>query len=95
MCKTTFTVANPPNITLLDQTLPTTVRVMWSPPSGGTTVTGYVVHYRTGSSVENQPSSSTSTNITDLTSGATYTISVEATSQHLSGESEEMTITLS
>ena len=58
-------------------------------------MTGYVVHYRTNSSVGREPSSSTSTDITCLTSGATYTISVEATSQHLSGESEEMNIALS
>ena len=60
-------------------------------------MTGYVVHYRTSSSVgtNTESSSSTSTDITDLTSGATYTISVEATSQHLSGESEEMAISLS
>ena len=73
---------------------------MWSPPSGGATVTGYVVHYRTGSSVrtKNVPSSSInngySTDITSLTNGAVYTISVEATSQQLSGESDEMSISL-
>ena len=60
-------------------------------------MTGYVVHYRTATSVRSKsvPSSSTSTDITGLTSGATYTISVEATSQHLSGETDELTITLS
>ena len=58
-------------------------------------MTGYVVHYRTKSSVGTKSSSPTSTDITCLTSGATYTISVEATSQHLSGESKEMTIALS
>ena len=89
-------VAGDPTLIPLDQISLTAVRVTWSPPSGGATVTGYVVHYRTGSSVESktEPSSSTSTDITDLTSGATYTISVEATSQHLSGKSEEMMITL-
>ena len=81
---------------ILDQISPTTVRVTWSPPSGGATLTGYIVHYRTGSSVRTRSvsSSSTSTFLTGLTSGATYTISVEATSQHLSGESGVMTITL-
>ena len=59
-------------------------------------MTGYVVHYRTGHSVgtEVDHASSTSIDIPGLTIDATYTISVEATSQHLSGESEEMTITL-
>ena len=57
-------------------------------------MTGYVVHYRTGSSIRTKhvPSSSTSTDITGLIIGATYIISVEATSQHLSGESNEVTI---
>ena len=88
-------VAGDPTLTSLDQISPTAVRVMWSPPSGGATVTGYVVHYRTNSSVGTKSSSSTSTDIAGLTSGATYTISVEATSQHLSGESEEINIELS
>ena len=89
-------VAGDPTLMSLDQISSTAVRVMWSAPSGGTTVTGYVVHYRTNSSVVTKSScSSTSTDITGLTSGATYTISVEATSQHLSGESEKMTIELS
>ena len=59
-------------------------------------MTGYVVHYRNDSSdrIKTEPSSSTGTDITDLTSDATYTISVEATSEHLSGESDEMTLSL-
>ena len=57
-------------------------------------MTGYVVHYSdsTTDRTESVAASSTNTDITDLTSGLTYTISVEATSQHLSGESEERTI---
>ena len=60
-------------------------------------MTGYVVHYIGAGSVgtETEPSSSTSTDITGLTSGPTYAISVEATSQHLSGESGVMIIILS
>ena len=90
-------MAGDPTLMSLDQRGPTAVRVTWSPPSGGATVTGYVVHYRTGSSdgTKNEPSTSIFILLTGLTSGATYTISVEATSQHLSGESEEMTISLS
>ena len=89
-------VAGNPKLTSLDQISPTAVRVTWSPPSGGATVTGYVVHYRGSGSVGmmTEPSSSTSTDITGLTSGAPYAISVEATSQHLSGESGVMIITL-
>ena len=90
-------MAGDPTLTSLDQISSTTVRVTWSPPSGGATLTGYVVHYRGGGSVgtETKPPSSTSTDITGLTNGFTYTISVEATSQHLSGESGVMTISLS
>ena len=89
-------MAGSPTLTSLNQISSTAVRVMWSPPSEGATVTGYIIHYKTGGSVgtEADPSSSTSTVISGLTNGATYTISVEATSQHLSGESEEMTIKL-
>ena len=56
-------------------------------------MTGHVVHYSDGTTdrMESVAASSTSTDITGLTSGLTYTISVEATSQHLSGESEERT----
>ena len=60
-------------------------------------MTGYVVHYRTATSVRTKSvyATSTSTFLTGLTSGPTYTISVEATSRHLSGESGVMTIALS
>ena len=59
-------------------------------------MTGYVVHYSDGDTdrTESVAASSTSSDITHLTSGLTYTISVEVTSQHLSGESDEMAITL-
>ena len=90
-------MAGNPTLISLDQISSTTVRVTWSPPSGGATVTGYVVHYRTATSIKIKHAANTSIFIllTGLTSGTTYTISVEATSQHLSGESEEMTISLS
>ena len=86
-------VAGDPTLESLHQTSSTAVKVKWSPPSGGATVTGYVVHYKTGSFVETK-NESNSTNITGLIIGVMYTISVEATSQHLSGESETMTISL-
>ena len=59
-------------------------------------MTSYIVRYNDGGSdmMRTVFPPSTTTDITGLTVGATYTISVEATSQHLSGESEEMTITL-
>ena len=78
-------------ITSVKQISVSVVRVEWSQPSGGATVTGYVVHYSDGDSdwTESVAASSTSYNITDLTLGHTYTISVEATSEHLSGESAD------
>ena len=88
-------VASAPTITSLEQTSSTTVRVEWSQPPGGAEVTGYVVHYISGGSIRSEAvsSSSTSTTISGLTVGHTYTISVEALSQHLYGVSEDRTIT--
>ena len=70
------------------------IKVMWSQPSGGAPVTGYVVHYSNNVTIgtKSEPSSSTGTYISDLF--INDTISVEATSQHLSGESENITVTL-
>ena len=92
-------VASTPTITSLEQISATAVRVEWSQPSEGASVTGYIVHYSDGTDgdidrIESVAASSTSSDITHLTSGVTYTISVEATSQHLSGESDEWTITI-
>ena len=89
-------MAGSPTLMSLEQTSSDTVTVIWSPPSRGATVTGYVVNYKTDTSVRNRFVSQdlTSTFLMSLTGGVTYTISVEATSQHLSGESEKMNITL-
>ena len=60
-------------------------------------MTGYRVHYSNGSTDRSMSAaaSSTSADITGLVNdGRTYSISVEATSEHLSGESETMNITL-
>ena len=97
------TEAGDPTLTELVQISLTTVRVTWSPPppppSSSSSVTGYIVHYtRDGGSARTKDvgSSTTSTEITGLTVDRTYTISVEATAaEGLSGESEEMIITLS
>ena len=90
-------MAGIPTLTSLNQMSFTTVRLTWSHPSRGARVTSYAVHYRTTTSFRTKivSSSFTTTFLTGLTIGTIYTISVEATSQHLSGESEEMTITLS
>ena len=57
-------------------------------------MTGYTIHYTESGGTGTAGAGSTSTDITGLTDGETYTISVEARSEHLSGESEEMTTTL-
>ena len=60
-------------------------------------MTGYVVHYSSNgvaNSIPGLPSTSTSYDVTGLASGNTYSISVEATSEQLSGESDTMTIIL-
>ena len=90
-------VASAPIITSLEQISPTAVRVEWSQPSEGATVTGYVVHYSDGSSERsmNVINSTTELVISNLTNGSTYVITVEATSDHLSGESDNTTLTLS
>ena len=53
-------------------------------------MTGYVVHYSDGDTDRNEsvPASSTSSLITGLMNCITYNFSVEATSEHLSGESD-------
>ena len=83
-------VTSDPVITSLNQTSSSSVRVEWSQPSGGATVTGYVVHYSDGDTDRNEsvPASYTSSLITGLTINITYNFSVEATSEHFSGESD-------
>ena len=59
-------------------------------------MTGYVVHYSDGDTDRNESvlASSTSSLITGLTNCITYNFSVEATSEHLSRESDILTIEL-
>ena len=59
-------------------------------------MTGYVVHYSDGvtNMTHGVPASSTSLIITGLSSGLSYTFSVEATSKHLSAESASCTISM-
>ena len=78
------------------QTSATSVIVEWSQPSGGATVTGYVVHYRYGATnmTQSVPPSSTHVEIPNLTECYNYTFSVEATSEHLSGISKGVIVEL-
>ena len=66
------------------------ISVTWSAPSGGAPVTGYTVHYsggRDAGSVNLGPSTTATTITGRMNDGHTYTITVEAKSVHLSGES--------
>ena len=87
MTQCDLSVARSPNLLLVVQTSATSVIVEWSQPSGGATVTGYVVHYSDGvnNMTERVPASFTSHSITNLTRCSDYTFSVEAASEHISG----------
>ena len=65
------------------------ISVTWMAPSGGAPVTGYTVHYSGGMDTGSvNVGSSTTTTVTGRNNnGRTYTITVEAKSEHLSGES--------
>ena len=73
------------------------MRVEWSQPTGGAPVTGYTIHYTDSqdrAGTKTASTGDTSTDISGLSGGETYTITVEARSDHLSGESDPMTIRL-
>ena len=98
MC-TYFSVAATPTLVSLKQISLTAVTVDWRGPSegvlGGSGV--YIIHYSDGITNRNKKVAAFPSQyvIMDLINGHTYAFTVEATSQHLSGESENMTITLS
>ena len=85
-----------PVLLLVVPTSATSVIVEWSQPSGGATVTGYVVHYSDGvtNMTESVPASSTSLLVTNLTHCRTYTFSVETTSEYISVQSRRVLLTL-
>ena len=73
------------------------ILVTWMAPSGGAPVTGYTVHYSGGGDTGsvNVGLSTTTTTITGrINDGRIYTITVEASSEQLSGESTATTVTL-
>ena len=64
----------------------------WSPPVGGAPVVGYTIHYNGSDGSFGTKSADedfTSVNIA-LNNDAIYSVTVEARSEHLSGESEPM-----
>ena len=82
----------PTNLMAVQEGL-TSIRVSWSPPTPLGNTTGYRIDYSGGSSGNVDVSGGSTDNhlLTGLVMGATYTISIEATSQHLpSGRVETM-----
>ena len=79
------TGANSPTNFTAEQVNSTAIRVSWTPPTSGSTVTGYRIYYQT---VGNQGSvdvgaSTTEYTITSLVVNDTYTITLVALSEHL------------
>ena len=75
---------------------PTSVQVSWSPPTPLGDTTGYRISYSGGSSGSVDVSDGSIHNylLTALQNGASYTISIVGTSQHLPSEVVEVDIGL-
>ena len=81
-----LTVALAPSGLTAVQDGPTSILVSWSPPDPLGDTTGYRIDYTDGSSSDNvtvDGGSTDSYTLTGLQNGATYTISIMATSQGL------------
>ena len=90
-------VASAPTNLLAVQEGPTSIKVSWSPPTPLGNTTGYRIYYSDSDSSDSVDVSGGSIDnhlLTDLVMGATYTISIEATSQHISSGRVETIITL-
>ena len=76
----------------------TTIRVSWSPPTEGAPVTGYRVNYTSSGSPPSSGSRSSTATSIDLTGlindDRTYTITVEAESDHFPGVPDDITVPL-
>ena len=76
----------------------TSIRVSWSPPTPLGDTTGYRIYYSDSDSSDSVDVSGGSTDnylLTGLLMEATYTISIVATSQHLSSGAVDDQVTLS
>ena len=82
---TSFPVASAPTNLMAVQEGPTAIQVSWTPPTPLGDTTGYRIYYSGGSSgsVDVSGGSTDSIQLTGLQSGASYTISIAGTSQHL------------
>ena len=78
-------VASAPSNLMAVQEGPTSIRVSWSPPTPLGDTTGYRISYSGGSSGSVDVSDGSADNfpLTCLENGASYTISIVGTSQHL------------
>ena len=85
----------PTNLMAVQEGL-TSIRVSWSPPTPLGDTTGYRIYYSGGSSdsVDVSGGSTDNYTLTGLVMGGTYTISIEATSQHFPSGRVETIITL-
>ena len=78
---------SPPSGVAVSQNGAGSIQVSWTPPSGQPNVTGYIIYYQqqdgghTGSKMAG--ATATTTTITGLITGATYFISMVATSSTL------------
>ena len=84
-----LTVASAPSDLTAVQTGPTSVLVSWSPPDPLGDTTGYRIDYTDGSSNDSvtvDGGSTDSHTLTSLQNGATYTISIVATSAGIPSE---------
>ena len=88
-----------PSGVIVSQNGVNSVQVSWTPPSGEPTVTGYIIYYQqqdgghTGSEIAG--GTATTATITGLISGATYSITMMATSSTLpSTVTAAVTVTL-
>ena len=90
----THAVAGPPRDVAAELVSPTTIRVTWSPPSGGATLTGYEVVYSSPSDTGSVRVDSTSTDTVitlNQPASSLYNVTVIALSTHLSGVSNHTT----
>ena len=78
-------VASAPTNLMAVQEDPTAIRVSWTPPTPLGDTTGYKIYYSGGSSgcVDVSGGSTDNHLLTGLQNGASYTISIVGTSEHL------------
>ena len=92
VCIVPYIVASAPSNLMFEvRSDGTSVLLTWTPPSPLGDTTGYRIDYSGGSSGSEDVSggSTNSYTLMDLTSGATYTITIVGTSEHVSSRSAQ------